>query len=362
MSDKSSQDNKKMTKQKKNLSEPDQLDLFAPAKPTQPTPQPVSRSRRTPVGPQPLPPELEPVAAALPQAIRLGTSSWSFHGWEGIVYDKQVPQTRLAKEGLLAYAQHPLLGTVGVDRTYYAPISTQQFAAYAAQVPDSFRFLVKAHDWCTTLRFPFHPRYGSRKGQANGLFLNAQYAVENVIGPFLEGLQDKAGPLLFQFSPQDYSSLGGPEQFAERLHTFLAALPPGPLYAVEVRNPEVLTASYAQALSDTGACHCLNGHPRMPLLKAQAQLAQTEHAPALVIRWMLARHLSYEAARDRYAPFNRLVDEDPDTREAIADLCLAACIRQQPAFVIANNKAEGSSPLSLFRLARQIVEKTHATA
>ena len=80
MSDKSSQDNKKITKQKKNLSEPDQLDLFAPAKPTQPTPQPVSRSRRTPVGPQPLPPELEPVAAALPQAIRLGTSSWSFHG------------------------------------------------------------------------------------------------------------------------------------------------------------------------------------------------------------------------------------------------------------------------------------------
>ena len=98
------------------------------------------------------------------------------------------------------------------------------------------------------MRFPFHPRYGARKGQINNLFLDAQYATENVIGPFLEGLQDKGGPLLFQFSPQDYSSLGGPEQFAERLHTFLAALPHGPLYAIEVRNPEVLTSVYAQAL------------------------------------------------------------------------------------------------------------------
>jgi uncharacterized protein YecE (DUF72 family) len=345
-----------MTKQRKNFSEPSQLELFAPAE-TTPSPPPASRLRRATVGPQPLPPELEPVAAALPSTIRLGTSSWSFHGWEGIIYDKQVPQTRLAKEGLLAYAQHPLLGTVGVDRTYYAPISAEQFAAYAAQVPDTFRFLVKAHDFCTTLRFPFHPRYGARKGQVNNLFLDAQYATENVIEPFLEGLQDKAGPLLFQFPPQDYSSLGSPEQFAERLHTFLDALPRGPLYAIEVRNPEVLTTAYAQALSDTGACHCLNGHPRMSLLGTQAQLAQTEDAPALVIRWMLARHLSYEAARDRYAPFNRLVDEDPDTREAIADLCIDALIRQRPAFVIANNKAEGSSPLSLFRLAERIVGK-----
>ena len=168
---------------------------------------------------------------------------------------------------------------------------------------DSFRFLVKRMTWCTTLRFPFLRVYGSRKGQANGLFLNTQYAVENVIGPFLEGLQDKAGPLLFQFSPQDYSSLGDPEQFAERLHTFLAALPPGPLYAVEVRNPEVLTASYAQALSDTGACHCLNGHPRMHCSRLRHSLPKLNMPQALVIRWMLARHLSYEAARNRYAPF-----------------------------------------------------------
>ena len=349
-----------MTRRKKIAQTLDQLELFAQTEPGQSVPQQqehTNRSQRAKLGPVPLPAHLEPVASQLSQIIRLGTSSWSFHGWEGIVYDRPVSQAKLAKEGLIAYAQHPLLGTVGVDRTYYAPISAEQFGVYASQVPDTFRFLVKAHDFCTVLQFPFHPRYGARRGQTNDLFLNAEYATQEVIGPFLEGLQDRAGPLLFQFPPQDYSSLGRPEQFAERLHTFLDALPSGPLYAVEVRNRELLTQAYAEALSSTGACHCLNGHPRMPLLKVQAQLTQTERAPALVIRWMLARHLSYEAARDRYSPFNRLVDEDPDTREAIADLCINAVTQQQPAFVIANNKAEGSSPLSLFRLAERIVEK-----
>ena len=349
-----------MTKRKKPLSELSQLELFASeALPRSERQKPKSGSwtRQTSLGPQPLPAHLEPVASQLPQTIRLGTSSWSFHGWEGLVYDRPAPQARLAKEGLIAYAQHPLLGTVGVDRTYYAPISAEQFAVYADQVPEAFRFLVKAHDFCTILRFPFHPRYGSRQGHGNDLFLNAQYATQEVIGPFLEGLQDKAGPLLFQFPPQDYSSLGSPEQFAERLHTFLIALPRGPRYAVEVRNREILTQAYAEALSSAGACHCLNSHPRMPLLKTQAQLAQTGQAPVLVIRWMLARNLSYQAAKERYTPFNRLIDEDPDTREMIADLCINAETRQQPVFVIANNKAEGCAPLSLFRIAERIVEK-----
>lgn len=351
---------RRMTKREKPVSELRQLELFTSEALPQSEPQkpsPVSPARPAKLGPEPLPPHLEPVASQLPSTLRLGTSSWSFHGWEGIVYDRLVSPTKLAKEGLIAYAQHPLLGTVGIDRTYYAPISAEQFAVYTSQVPDSFRFLVKAHDFCTVLQFPFHPRYGSHKGQVNDLFLNAQYATQEVIGPLLEGLQDKAGPLLFQFPPQDYARLGRPEKFAERLYTFLAALPREPLYAIEVRNRELLTQAYAEALSATGTCHCLNSHPRMPLLKTQAQLTQTEQTPALVIRWMLTRSLSYQAARDRYTPFNRLVDEDPDTREAIADLCNAAALRKRPVFVIANNKAEGSAPLSLFRLAERIVEK-----
>src|SRR5437588_294317 len=83
-----------------------------------------------------------------------------------------------------------------------------------------------------------------------------------------EGLATDAGALLFQFAPQ---SLGTPGGFAERLHAFLTALPRGPVYAVELRNRELITADYGDALAAAGACHCHNVHSRMPDVRVQAR-------------------------------------------------------------------------------------------
>ena len=83
-------------------------------------------------------------APVLPTDIRLGTSSWFFPGWRGLVYEGVHPQTALSKKGLAAYAQIPLLRTVSLDRTFYAPITTVEYARYAAQTPDHFSFVVKA--------------------------------------------------------------------------------------------------------------------------------------------------------------------------------------------------------------------------
>lgn len=292
------------------------------------------------------------MAARLPESVRLGTSSWSFPGWLGLVYGESASDAKLARDGLAAYAQHPLLRTVGIDRTYYAPLRAEVFAVYASQVPDDFRFLIKAHELCTLGRFPRHARYGVQRGEINRLCFDAGYATAEVVAPCVEGLGAKAGPLLFQFPPQDVAALGGPQRFAERLHAFLSALPRGPLYAVELRNPELLTPRYAEALADIGASHCFNAHPSMPSVDQQAALLG-HVGPALVVRWMLARHFAYEAAKAQYAPFNRIVDADPAARGQIAALC--AQWRSKPAFVVINNKAEGSAPLSVLGLASAIV-------
>ncbi len=80
----------------------------------------------------------------LPVDIRLGTSSWFFPGWRGLVYDGVHPQVTLSRKGLEAYGQIPLLRTVSLDRTFYAPISAVDYARYASQVPEHFSFVVKA--------------------------------------------------------------------------------------------------------------------------------------------------------------------------------------------------------------------------
>lgn len=287
--------------------------------------------------------------------LRLGTSSWTFPGWEGLVYDtggRRASKAELVEDGLEAYGRHPLLGTVGLDRTWYRPMSAAALGRLARRVPAGFRFLVKAHEVCTLPRFPDRARYGRHRGQINSSYLDAGYATAEVVEPTLEGLGDRLGPLLFQLAPQPAEWFGGPQRFADELFQFLDALPRGPLYAVELRTPRLLTSRYADAIAAVGACHAVTAHPAMPDLATQWATARCDRGPAVVVRWMLKRGLDYEKAKARFAPFDRLAAPDVGTRVALAEMVGDALALGLPTWVIANNKAEGCAPQSLVELAR----------
>jgi uncharacterized protein YecE (DUF72 family) len=326
----------------------DQIGLFPEALP------PPGEGAPRPVAAAPAGEEEAAVAAALPAGLWLGTSSWSFPGWAGIVWERAETQTRLARHGLPAYAQHPLLNAVGIDRSYYQPLAAGEYAAYAADVPRDFRFVVKAHEGLTVRRWPDHDRYGARRNQANPRFLDAAWAAAEVVAPFVEGLGEKAGPLVFQFAPQD---LGAVDPFLDDLYRFLDKLPKGPVYALELRNREVLTERYGRMLEAAGAVHCVNRHPRMPEVAEQAAAVGEVGRRPFVCRWMLRPGLTYRGGYRRYHPFNKLVDEDLDTRGALAEAALASTAAGQPVFVTANNKAEGCAPLTLFRLAAEVAAR-----
>ena len=103
-----------------------QEDLFGtPAVPTPPNRQatdgqpgkaaPLSAPPATPrskglgVRPVTVDDALHTLAGALPQRLRLGTSSWTYPAWAGLVWDAEYAETQLSKHGLAAYAAHPLL-------------------------------------------------------------------------------------------------------------------------------------------------------------------------------------------------------------------------------------------------------------
>ena len=301
--------------------------------------------------------ELRETAARVPAGVRLGTMSWSYPGWRGSVYAADAPVKLLSALGLTAYARHPLLRTVEIDRTYYEPLPAEDLRAYADQVPEDFRFVVKAHDACVLARYPPHARYGARAGQPNPLFLDAAHATDAVVGPIVEGLGAKLGLVLFQFPPQDVGTGGG---FAARLGAFLERLPTGPTYAVELRNADLVSAAYGEALAAAGAVHVHNVWSSMPPIADQARRLPPATRRPLVVRWLFPRGDSYEEAGARYEPFSRLVDEDAASRAAVADLVTRALAHDVPAFVTVDNKAEGSSPESIARLAREIAARRAA--
>jgi uncharacterized protein YecE (DUF72 family) len=310
------------------------------------------RSGTRTVRPAPVAPGCAEIAAIIPPALRLGTSSWSFPGWAGVVYDGEYTERQLARHGLDAYAQHPLLRCVGIDRSYYAPLDADVYAEYAGSVPDGFRFLVKA-ERLLVLPDLEDPRGGMRP---NDRLFDPEYAAQYVIDPIMAGLASRAGPILFQFPPVHPARLGGGAAFAERLHAFLRALPAGPLYAVELRTPALFTNAYFSALADAHAVHCYNAHGSMIPLHEQLAALPVATQRTVLIRWMLHPRHGYNDARASYAPFNRIVDRDDATRTAIIRAAIAAIDERRECFVIVNNKAEGSSPLSVFDLSAMIAQ------
>jgi uncharacterized protein YecE (DUF72 family) len=297
------------------------------------------------------------IAAKLPPHVHLGTSTWSFPGWRGIVYGDDYSNSKLSRDGLTAYGAHPLLRTVSIDRSFYTPLTLAEYLRYAQQVPEHFRFIVKAPALVTdaTVR--------AERGEPvspNPCFLNAQLATDEFVRPCIDGLGAKAGALVFQFSPLPDAMLAQPAELIERLAAFFAALPAlpqGSCYAIEIRDACVLTPRFIRMLKAVGVRYCVGLHARMPdTLRQAAALALLDDMPAgpLIVRWSLHSGFKYEQAKAKYDPFDKLVDEDPATRTALAELAARYAIAGQPVLIAVNNKAEGSAPLSCVELAREI--------
>lgn len=312
------------------------------------------------VGPARDSPLLE--APHLPPEIRLGTSSWFFPGWRGLVYEGIHPQASLSRKGLAAYAQIPLLRTVSLDRTFYAPISAADYARYASHVPEHFSFVVKAP--AIVCDAVMRDEEGREK-VANPNFLNAAVATREFVLPCLEGLKGKAGPLVFQVSPLPHSLVEDASLLVERLEAFFAALPcklgaHKPIYALELRNPELLTPRLMRMLGRAGVRYCVGLHDRMPEVERQEAALRAldgEELGPLVVRWNLHRGFRYQAAKQRYEPFDRLVDEDVETRRVLARMAARTAKAGQKVWITANNKAEGSAPLTVLELAREIARQ-----
>lgn len=354
----------------------DNLDLFgdAPASPDA-SPRPAAAgtpARKTPIGKivQPWTPDaaLTALAGRLPLNLYFGTSSWSYPGWHGMVYDGQYTESLLSRKGLRACGQHPLLRAAGIDRGFYGPIPLADYLGYASQVPEDFRFLVKAPaSVCDAwLRGP-----DGAGRLANAAFLDAGIAIRDFIVPATAGLGQRCGPLLFQLSPLQSVADDGPAFFA-RLDAFLAALPPldpsltpHACYAVEMRDPALLTPRYIRLLRERGVRFCLAARDRLPPVsrQAHAQTLMDDGAPGpLVLRWMLREGRSYAMAEKAYMPFDKLVDPDDATRDAIADVVAGTLRAGQPAYVIVSNNAEGCAPQSIARLAAAIADRLENAA
>lgn len=289
------------------------------------------------------------LAARLPTGVHFGTSSWSFPGWKGLVYSGARTQTMLAREGLREYATHPLLTTVGVDRSYYAPMPADDLQAYAAQLPDGFRCCFKAPASVTAVALgpPSRPT-------PNPDFLSVDRLVDDLLRPCDAVFRPHTGPIVLEFPPFPRTMRMEPAEFHARLDRFMASLPSSFEYAVELRDARLLTPAYRELLGRHGAAHVYNYWSAMPMPGEQAELLPPEELPFSVVRLLLRPGTWYEDQRERFKPFSRLVEPDEAMRRDVVSIARRVVNRGRGVFVLVNNKAEGSSPLTVMALAERL--------
>jgi uncharacterized protein YecE (DUF72 family) len=301
------------------------------------------------------------LAAALKRrhgdSLHLGTSSWHFPGWAGLVWQRPAPEQVLSRHGLAAYACHPLLRCVSLDRAFYRPLDVAAYQALAAQVGTEFRFVVKAAAMISDA-VQRDPANGAAL-QPNPQFLEPAAALALCVQPAVQGLGERLGVLVFQLSPLPAIWLRDPTALHRRLarlfDAVVPALPAGTLAALEVRDAVLLTPELAALLKRHRVRYCLGLHDRLPGVDGQLPMLRATWPGELVCRWNLQRGQRYAQARDRWAPFDRLQAPDLPTRAALARVVAGTLGAGHRAFVTINNKAEGSAPHSVTALAEAVL-------
>src|SRR5215467_7388409 len=174
------------------------------------------------------------------QNVYIGTSSWKYPGWRGMLYDParyeyhgKFAQTRFNRECLREYAE--VFKTVCVDAAYYNFPSQQYLEGMVNQTPDDFLFGLKVTDTITIKNFPNLDRFGPQAGKPNENFLNADLFAKGFLAP-CEPIRPSIGLLMFEFSRFWTTDYQYGREFIADLEKFLGQLPKGWPFGVEIRN------------------------------------------------------------------------------------------------------------------------------
>jgi uncharacterized protein YecE (DUF72 family) len=300
------------------------------------------------------PDEKPPVALAgiaekLPPGLHLGTCSWKYDDWRGLLYS-----TAKRINHLEEYARH--LGSVEVDQWFWSLFAPDQVVLprpnvvhnYAHSVPDGFRFSVKAPNSLSLTHL-------YRGAKADALVPNPHFLSADLYRRFLhtlEPLGEKLGIVMLQLEYLNRQKMGGLGDFLEGLLDFVSAIPREVPLAIESRNPNYLRAEYFDFLAahDLAPVFC-QGYFMPPVTRVWAEFGSSVSRRA-VIRLMGPDREKIEQAAG--LKWDRIIDDRTKEVEGIAAMVREMLAREIEVYVNVNNHYEGSAPLTIRKLAEML--------
>jgi uncharacterized protein YecE (DUF72 family) len=169
--------------------------------------------------------------------LHVGTSGYSYKEWKGIFYPEKLP----AKEMLAYYASR--LPSVELNNTFYRLPQKSMVENWKEQVPESFRFSVKASQKITHFK------------RLKEVEEETKYLLDTVAA-----LGDRLGVVLFQLPPNMQKDF-------LRLETFLKQLPQQTRVAFEFRHPTWFEDDILELLRSNNRALCIADTDDLPVTR-----------------------------------------------------------------------------------------------
>ena len=184
--------------------------------------------------------------------LHIGTCSWKYPSWEGLVYDSKKPENFLQE-----YARK--YESVEIDQWFWSMFGidkvvlpkTEVVQEYIDSVPSNFRFVIKAPNSLSLTHLYKSQTSGALVENPHFLSPDLYQTFLNSMGP----MQYQIGAINLQFEYLNKVKISSPQLFLDQFVNFIKNIDTTIPLCIEIRNPNFLNSNYFQTLTQHSIGH-----------------------------------------------------------------------------------------------------------
>ncbi len=282
----------------------------------------------------------------------IGTCSWKYDSWMGIIYPEFGEFNYLKEYSLFC-------DSVEIDQWFWSLFGENKVVLpdpatveeYSDSVGDNFKFTVKMPNSITLTHF-------YRKNKNEELKINPYFFSSELFKAFMETmapLKDKSGPYMLQFEYLNKQKMASQKHFEALFADFLGKAPSEAYdLAVEIRNPNYLNDEWFSFIADNKLVNVfLQGYfmpPVYELYKKYGRYIKDK----VIIRLHGPDRSGIEKKTGK--KWNRIVEPRDEELDEIVKMIHDLLSREVDVYLNVNNHYEGSAPLTIEKI-REMIKK-----
>ena len=279
----------------------------------------------------------------LPELIKIGTCSWKYDSWKGLLYSDDV-----GKDYLSEYSDH--YNIVEVDQWFWSLFGNKVVmpkpdivAEYVASVPEDFRFSIKVPN-AITLTHQY------TKNKKVPLEINPHFLSSDLMDDFLnllEPMSKQINSLIFQFEYLNKQKMPNQMAFQDQLQEFCHKLPPRFYYCIEIRNQNYFNRQYFEFLQAMKLSHVfLQGYWMPPIFQVYDHLKKYIKRHAVIRLHGPDRKGIEKLTKSKW---NTIVEPKDEELYKLKSMVKELMTKEVKVTLNVNNHYEGSAPMTIDR-------------